>query len=49
VSDGGRIHYRAIYTTFLNGYIFSLDVSALTPEKIAQVVTKTVKLNAGSW
>ena len=40
MSDGGRIYYRAIYTTFLNGYIFPLDVSVPTPEKIAQVVTR---------
>ena len=43
VSEGGSTHYRAIYTAFLNGYILSLDVSAATPEKIAQVVTRAVK------
>ena len=43
VNEAGRSHYRAIYTTFLNGYILSLDVSASTPEKIAQVVTRAVK------
>ena len=43
VNEGGSSHYRAIYTTFLNGYIVSLDVSAATPEKIAQLVTIAVK------
>jgi hypothetical protein len=43
VNDGKSSHYRAIYTTFLNDYILSLDVSAATPEKIAQVVTRAVK------
>jgi hypothetical protein len=43
VNEGGNSHYRAIYTTFLNGYIVSTDVSAATPEKIAQVVTRAVK------
>jgi hypothetical protein len=43
VNEAGSSHYRAIYTTFLNGYILSLDVSAATPEKIAQVMTRAVK------
>ena len=43
VNERGSSHYRAIYTTFLNGYIVSLDVSAATPEKIAQLVTIAVK------
>jgi hypothetical protein len=47
-NDGGHMHYRAIYTTFLNGYIFSLDVSAPNPEKIALVVKRAVKLSGGS-
>jgi hypothetical protein len=42
-SEGGSSHYRAIYITFLNGYILSLDVSAAKPEKIAQVVARAVK------
>jgi hypothetical protein len=45
-NEGGSSHYRAIYTTFLNGYILSLDVSAATPEKIAQVVTRAVKFES---
>lgn len=43
VNEGGSSHYRAFYTTFLNGYILSLDVSAATPEKIAQLVTRAGK------
>jgi hypothetical protein len=43
-----RVRHPAIYTTLLNGYIFSLDVSAPTPEKIAQVVTRAVKLSGRS-
>lgn len=31
------------YTTFLKGYILSLDVSAETPEKIEQLVAKAVQ------
>lgn len=46
VNEGGSSYYRAIYTTFLNGYILSLDVSAATREKIAQVVTRAVKFKA---
>jgi len=46
VKEGGSSHYRGIYTTFLNGYILSLDVSAATPEKIAQLVTAAVKFKA---
>ena len=48
VNEGGSSHYRAIYTTFLNGYILSLDVSAATPEKIAQTVTRAVKFETKS-
>ena len=46
VNDGNTSHYRGIYTTFLNGYILSLDVSAATPEKIAELVARTVKFRA---
>jgi len=45
-NEGGSSHYRAIYTTFLKGYILSLDVSAATPEKIARVVTRAVKFES---
>jgi hypothetical protein len=43
VKDSGPGHYRAIYTTFRNGYILSLDVSAATPEKITELVSKSLK------
>jgi hypothetical protein len=46
VNEGGSSYYRAIYTTFLNGYILSLDVSAATPEKIAQVVSRAVRFKS---
>ena len=46
VNEGGSTYYRAIYTTFLNGYILSLDVSGAAPEKIAQVVSRAVKFEA---
>jgi hypothetical protein len=46
VKDEGNSHYRAIYSTFLNGYILSLDVSAASPEQITQLVSKTVKLTS---
>jgi hypothetical protein len=48
VNDGGHVHYRAIYTTFLKGYILSLDVSAATPEKIEQLVAKAVQFKSKS-
>jgi hypothetical protein len=46
INDGGYVHHRAIYTTFLKGYILSLDVTAATPEKIEQVVAKTVQFKS---
>jgi hypothetical protein len=48
ISDGGHIRYRSIYTTFLKGYILSLDVSAATPEKIEQLVAKAVQIRPKS-
>jgi len=48
VNDGGHVHYRAIYTTLLKGYILSLDVSAATPEKIEQLVAKAVQFKSKS-
>jgi hypothetical protein len=48
VNDSGRVHFRAIYTTFLKGYILSLDVSAATPEKIEQLVAKAVQFKSKS-
>jgi hypothetical protein len=46
VSDGAGGHYRGIYSTFLDGYILSIDVSAATPEKIAELVQREVKFEA---
>lgn len=43
VNETGGTRYRGIYTTFLRGYILSLDVSATTPEKVDQLVTKAVR------
>lgn len=41
--DRGRIHVRGIYSTFLNGYILSLDVTAPTEERLQQLVSSMVK------
>ena len=43
VNETAGTHYQGIYTTFLKGYILSLDVSAATPEKVDQLVTKAVR------
>jgi hypothetical protein len=43
VTEQGRIHYQGMYTTFLNGYIFSLQVEAPTPERLNQIVLSMVK------
>jgi hypothetical protein len=48
VNEGGSTYYRAIYTTFLNGYILSLDVAGASPENIAQVVSRAVKFESKS-
>jgi hypothetical protein len=31
-------YYRGIYTTFLNGYILSIDVTAASPERLTKIV-----------
>src|SRR5580704_6950131 len=46
VSDGGHVHHRGMYTTFLKGYILSLDVSAATSEEIEQLVAKAVQFKS---
>lgn len=43
VTEQGRTHYQAVYTTFLNGYILSLQVEAPTPERLNQIVLSMVK------
>ncbi len=35
-------YYRGIYTTFLNGYILSLDVTAASPERLTKIVQSMV-------
>lgn len=39
VADQGRNHYRGIYTTFRNGYILSLDVSAPSLARLQGLLT----------
>lgn len=46
IDDGGRIHYRAIDSTFLKRYIFSLDLSAATPEKIEQLAVSAIQFKS---
>jgi len=43
MNESAAAHYRAIYSTFLKGYIVSLDVSAATPEKLDRVVASAVR------
>jgi hypothetical protein len=37
VTDEGQGHHRGLYTTFLNGYILSLDVTAVSPERVNKI------------
>jgi hypothetical protein len=46
VAEQGRVHYRGMYTTFLNGYILSLDVSAASPERMKQIILSAVHFKA---
>jgi hypothetical protein len=46
VKEQDRVHFRGMYATFLNGYILSLDVAAGSPERLDQVVQKTVRFKA---
>jgi hypothetical protein len=43
-AEGEVTHYTGIYSTFLNGYIFSIQASAGTPEKVEALVSRAVKL-----
>ena len=45
VTEQGQTHYQGMYTTFLNGYILSLQVEAATPERLKQIVLSMVKFN----
>jgi hypothetical protein len=38
VGGEGHPHYRGLYTTFLNGYIVSLDVSAASVDRLNHVL-----------
>ena len=38
VSEQGRTHYQGMYTTFLNGYILSLQVTAPTERRLEEIV-----------
>ena len=42
VNGEEHAHYRGLYTTFLNGYILSLDVSATSPERLTEIVQNMV-------
>jgi hypothetical protein len=41
-NNEGHAYYRGLYTTFLNGYILSLDVTATSPERLAKIVQSMV-------
>jgi uridylate kinase len=43
-TEQGQTHYQGIYTTFLNGYILSIQVEAPTPERLQQIVLSMVKI-----
>ncbi len=38
-------YYRGIYSTFLNGYVVSLEVQSGSEERIQQVLSSAVKIN----
>jgi len=42
VTDQEHSHYRGLYSTFLNGYILSLDVTAASPERLTKIVQSAV-------
>jgi len=46
-AGNGGTHYRGVYSTFLNGYVLSLDVSAASPERLERVVRDSVKFKSG--
>jgi hypothetical protein len=43
VTGQAQTHYQGIYTTFLNGYILSIQIEAPTSERLNQIVLSTVK------
>jgi hypothetical protein len=46
VNDQDHSHYRSLYTTFLNGYILSLDVTAVSPERLKTIVQSMAHFKA---
>jgi hypothetical protein len=42
---GGQTYHRGMYTTFLNGYIFSFDVKADKAEGLQELLVKMVKID----
>jgi hypothetical protein len=48
VTEQGRIRYQGMYTTFLKGYILSLQVEAPTTERLEQIVLSMVKFEVSN-
>lgn len=44
-TEEGGTHYQGMYTTFLNGYILSIQVQAASPERLKQIVLSMVSFN----
>ncbi len=42
VTEQRRIHYQGIYSTFLKGYMISLQVEATSPERLRQIILSAV-------
>jgi hypothetical protein len=45
VNQNGLVYYHGVFTTFLKGYILSLEVKAATPERVKQVAKSKVKFD----
>jgi hypothetical protein len=45
IAEDGKTHYRGLYTTFLNGYILSLDVTVGSAARLKSIL-KMVKFEA---
>ena len=43
VSIRGQVYYRGVYATFLNGYIFGLDVKADDTERLQELLTNMIR------
>ena len=39
----GQIFFRGLYGTFLNGYILSFDVKAVSPERVQELVSSMIQ------